>query len=179
MIYVFLANGFEECEALAPIDILRRAGFEVKTVGVSGKIAVGAHNIPVTCDILTNEINHNNIEAIILPGGMPGTTNLNNCPAVQAAIDYANNNNFLIGAICAAPLILGEKGLLNGKKATCYPGFEKHLLGAKVLDDGIVVHDNIITAKGAGVAFEFGFALVSYLKDDNAAENIKKQMKFI
>ena len=179
MIYVFLADGFEECEALAPIDILRRAGFELKTVGVTGKIAVGAHNVPVTCDISTDDVSFDNIEAIILPGGMPGTTNLNHCPAVQAAINYASTNGLLIGAICAAPLILGEKGLLNGKKATCYPGFEKHLLGATVLEDGVVTDGNIITAKGAGVAFDFGFALVSYLLGENTAENIKKQMKFI
>ena len=178
MIYVFLANGFEECEALAPIDILRRAGFDVKTVGVNGKTAVGAHNIPVMCDITTDEITFENLESVILPGGMPGTINLENDGTVQKAIDYANKNNLLIGAICAAPSILGHKGLLNGKKATCFPGFEKDLLGATVTTETVVRDGNIITAKGAGVAFDFGFKLLAYLKDENTANDLKIQMMF-
>ena len=178
MIYVFLANGFEECEALAPIDILKRAGFEVITVGVNGKTATGSHNIPVICDITTNEIKFENIEAIILPGGMPGTINLENDATVQKAIDYASANNLLIGAICAAPSILGHNGLLNGKNAICFPGFEKDLTGAAILNDFVVCDGNIITAKGAGVAFEFGFKLLSYLKDEQTANDLKKQMMF-
>lgn len=179
MIYVFLANGFEECEALAPVDILRRAGFSLKTVGVSGKTAIGAHTIPVVCDITTDEVVFEDIEAVILPGGMPGTTNLENDQTVQKAIDYANNNGLLIGAICAAPSILGHKGLLKGKNATCFPGFEKDLLGADIQNCGVIRDGNIITAKGAGVAFDFGFELLSYLKGEKAAEDMKKQMKFI
>ena len=178
MIYVFLANGFEECEALAPIDILRRAGFDVKTVGVNGKTAVGAHNIPVMCDITTDEITFENLESVILPGGMPGTINLEKDGTVQNAIDYANKNNLLIGAICAAPSILGHKGLLNGKKATCFPGFEKDLLGATVTTESVMRDGNIITAKGAGVAFDFGFELLAYLKDENTANDLKIQMMF-
>ena len=178
MIYVFLANGFEECEALAPIDILRRAGFDLKTVGVNGKTAIGSHNIPVICDITTNEITFENLEAIILPGGMPGTINIENDKTVQNAIDYANNNNLLIGAICAAPSILGHKGLLNGKNATCFPGFEKELIGAAIANRQVVRDENIITAKGAGAAFEFGFELLSYLEGEEEAEKLKKQMMF-
>ena len=178
MIYVFLANGFEECEALAPIDILRRAGFDVKTVGVNGKTAVGAHNIPVMCDITTDEITFENLESVILPGGMPGTINLEKDGTVQNAIDYANKNNLLIGAICAAPSILGHKGLLNGKKATCFPGFEKDLLGATVTTESVMRDGNIITAKGAGVAFDFGFELLAYLKDEKTANDLKIQMMF-
>ncbi len=178
MIYVFLANGFEECEALAPIDILRRADFDVKTVGVNGKIAIGSHNIPVVCDITTNEVTFENLEAVILPGGMPGTINLENNKIVQNAIDYANQNGLLIGAICAAPLILGHKGLLNGKKATCFPGFEKDLIGATLTNTSVVRDGNIITAKGAGVAFQFGFELLSYLKNEKTANDLKIQMMF-
>ena len=178
MIYVFLANGFEECEAIAPIDVLKRAGFDVITVGVNGKTAVGAHNIPVICDITTNEVTFENLEAIILPGGMPGTLNLENDNTVQKAIDYANKKHLLIGAICAAPSILGHKGLLNGKKATCFPGFEKDLLGAIVTNASVVSDDNIITAKGAGVALDFGFELLAYLKNENTADNLKIQMMF-
>ena len=173
MIYVFLANGFEECEALAPIDILRRAGFDVKTVGVNGKTTVGAHNIPVMCDITTDKITFENLESVILPGGMPGTINLENDETVQKAIDYANKNNLLIGAICAAPSILGHKGLLNGKKATCFPGFEKDLLGATLTTESVVRDGNIITAKGAGSASEFAFEIIKYLRDEKTAAHIK------
>ncbi|MBR5222852.1 MAG: DJ-1/PfpI family protein [Clostridia bacterium] len=179
MIYVFLANGFEECEALAPIDILRRAGFNLKTVGVGGKTVVGAHDIPIICDIETKDIVFENIEAIILPGGMPGTTNLENDETVQKAIDYANENNLLIGAICAAPLILGHKGILKGKKATCFNGFEDDLIGADVQNASVVRDGNIITAKGAGVAFEFGFELLTYLTNKENTEKLKNTMKFI
>ncbi|MBO5358534.1 MAG: DJ-1/PfpI family protein [Clostridia bacterium] len=178
MIYVFLANGFEECEALAPIDILKRAGFDVITVGVNGKTAVGAHNIPVVCDITTNEVILDGLQAVILPGGMPGTINLENDKTVQAAIDFASKNGLLIGAICAAPSILGHKGLLNNKKATCFPGFEKDLLGAEYIDTAVVRDGNIITAKGAGVAFQFGFELLAYLKDEKTANDLKIQMMF-
>lgn len=178
MIYVFLANGFEECEALAPIDILRRAGFEVITVGVNGKEIIGAHNIPIICDITTNEAGFEGLEAVILPGGMPGTINLENDKTVQDFIDFSNQNGLLIGAICAAPSILGHKGLLNGKKATCFPGFEKDLLGADATDASVVRDSNIITAKGAGVAFDFGFELLAYLKDEKTANDLKIKMMF-
>ena len=178
MIYAFLANGFEECEAIAPIDILRRAGFEVVTVGVNGKTAVGAHNIPIICDVTLDEIGCQNIEAIILPGGMPGTTNLENSKPVMDIIHYCYDNNILIAAICAAPSIIGKNNFLKHKKATCFPGFEKDLFGATVTNASVVSDDNIITAKGAGVAFQFGFELLSYLKGEEIAENLKKQMMF-
>lgn len=178
MIYVFLSHGFEECEAIAPIDILRRAGFEVATVGVSGKTAVGSHNIPIICDILPDEINYNNIEAIILPGGMPGTTNLENSKQVMDIIDYCYDNRILIAAICAAPSILGKNNFLKQKKATCFPGFEKYLKDAIVTEDTVVCDDNFITAKGAGVAFQFGFAILEYLTDSATAEGLKKTMIF-
>ncbi len=179
MIYVFLANGFEECEALCPIDILRRANFEVVTVGVGNKTVVGAHNIPIVCDIKTDDVAFENIEAVILPGGMPGTVNLENDATVQKVIDFANDNNVIIGAICAAPSILGHKGILKGKKATCFDGFEKDLIGADVQNTAVVTDGNIITAKGAGVAFQFGFELLSNLKNEKTTEELKYGMKFI
>ncbi len=178
MIYVFLADGFEECEAIAPVDILRRAGFEVKTVGVTGKTVIGSHNIPVVADITENEAVFEELDAIILPGGMPGTVNLENSEAVQKFIDFAAENNLVIGAICAAPSILGHKNLLNGKNATCFTGFEKDLFGANVLDIPCVSDGKIITAYGAGAAFEFGFALVSALTDKENAQNLRKQMRY-
>lgn len=173
MIPVFLANGFEEIEALATVDILRRAGVEVTTVGVGGKMPVGAHGIAVCADITENELNIEQIDGVVLPGGMPGTTNLEASDLVQKAIIYAAEHNLLLAAICAAPSILGHCGLLKNKKATCYPGFEKELLDAEVLCEGVVVDDNIITASGAGVAVDFALALVSYLGSNKMAEDIR------
>ena len=152
MIYVFLANGFEEVEALAPVDMLRRAKQEVTTVGVTGKIVTGSHHIPVTADITAEELQiGGDMDMIVLPGGMPGTLNEEASPVVQAAIDYCVANDRWIGAICAAPSILGHKGVLNGKTATCYTGFEKELTGAEIGSDGVIRDGKIITARGAGV----------------------------
>lgn len=178
MIYVFLAQGFEECEALAPIDILRRGGLEVKTVGIGSKTVTGAHDIPVVCDVTEEETTTQALEGVILPGGMPGTLNLEKNETVQRFIDYAAENNLLLGAICAAPSILGHKNLLDGKKATCFTGFEKELFGAEVIDIPVVADGNIITAYGAGAAFDFGFKLLSYLKGDSFALNLKTQMRY-
>ena len=179
MVYIFLAEGFEECEALAPLDIMRRANIEVKTVGINSKTVVGAHGIPVVCDLDANEITTENLKAVILPGGMPGTLNLEKSNTVQQIIDFAVNNNLLLGAICAAPSILGHKGLMKNRKATCYTGFEKDLLGAiSVSDQPVVCDDNIITAYGVGAAFDFGFAIIEYLIGKDKAKELKKQMRF-
>jgi len=179
MIYLFLANGFEECEALAPLDILRRAEIEIKTVGVNGEYITGSHNITVKADITCDDVVlDDSLSAIILPGGMPGTVNLENSESVQKAIDYAVENNILICAICAAPQILGHKNLLIGKKATCFPGFEKELFGAEYLKMPFVKDGNIITSCGVGAAFEFGFAILSTLKDNETAERLRKVMQF-
>lgn len=178
MFYLFLADGFEECEALVPLDILRRANIEVKTVGVCGNIIVGAHGISVNCDTITKDLKADNLEGIILPGGMPGTTNLEKDKIVQSFIDNCANNNLLICAICAAPSILGHKNLLNGKKATCFPGFENDLLGANIYNRPVVRDGNIITSYGAGAAFEFGFEILSAIKGKDFAENLQKQMKY-
>ena len=180
MIYLFLADGFEECESLAPLDILRRAGVEIKTVGIGKKYITGSHGIEVSADITENEVLLNeNLKGIILPGGMPGTLNLEKSEIVQKAIDFANNNDLLISAICAAPSILGHKGLLNGKKATCFTGFEDDLSGAEVVNTPVMADGNIITAYGAGAAFQFGFEILSYLAGTSTTENLKKQMRYI
>ncbi len=179
MIYLFLADGFEECEALAPLDILRRAEIEIKTVGIGKKYIKGSHNIEISADITENEIVlDENLKGVILPGGMPGTLNLEKSDAVQKAIDFAAANNLLISAICAAPSILGHKNILNGKKATCFTGFEDDLIGATVCDCPVVRDNNIITAYGAGAAFPFGFELLSYLKGEDTAKKLKKQMRY-
>ena len=133
MVYLFLADGFEEVEALCPLDLLRRAGAEVKTVGVTGKYVTGAHDISVAADILPEEmVLDRSLDMIVLPGGMPGTTNLDASGAVHEAIRYAHERGITIGAICAAPMIIGKLGYLSGRSAICYPGFEKYLVGANI-----------------------------------------------
>lgn len=173
MIPVFLANGFEEIEALATVDILRRAGVTVVTVGVGGKRIVGAHGIAVDADIEGSELVLDAIEGVVLPGGMPGTTNLEASDMVQTAVESACNRGLLVSAICAAPSILGHGGYLNGKKATCYPGFEQELADAIIINDGVVRDGNIITASGAGVAVDFALELVRYLVSDEVATAIR------
>ncbi len=163
MVYVFLADGFEEIEALATVDILRRAGFRVTTVGVNKNEIVGSHGIKVTTDIKTGEYAAIDLEAVVLPGGMPGTRNLVVNATVCNAAKQALKDGKLVAAICAAPSILGHMGLLRGRKATCYPGFEKELIGCDYQNSALVVDENIITAKGAGTVFEFAFAIVDRL----------------
>ena len=173
MIYFFLAEGFEEIEALCPIDLLRRAGLEVKTVGVGGKVIRGAHGIKVTADILDTEYNDKAPELIFLPGGMPGTLNLKASDTVQRAIKEALECDAYIAAICAAPMILGELGLLCGKEAVCYPGFEDKLLGAKISDKRTVRDGRIFTAKGMGAALDFGLMIVEELCGKESADSLR------
>lgn len=172
---MFLADGFEEVEALCPLDILRRAGLEVTTVGVGGKdIIVGAHSIEVHADIPDIMFRDAAPDMIILPGGMPGASNLDGSKIVDSALRAASRKGSFIAAICAAPFILGKRGLLNGKKAVCFPGFEDMLTGADTDSSLTVVRDgNIVTAKGMGAAFDFGLELVRCLKNDGTAEQIK------
>ncbi len=179
MVYVLLAKGFEEMEALAPVDVLRRGGVEVKTVGVTGKRVSGAHGISVNCDVTIDEVQTENLEAVVLPGGMPGTVNLEQNVGVQALVDFAANNKKIIGAICAAPSILGKKGLLQGKNAVCYTGFEKDLQGAHVLTLPAVRDGNIITAWGAGAAIDFGLLLLSAVtENEEIAKKTGRQMRY-
>lgn len=174
MIYVFIANGFEEIEALTVVDILRRAKLEVQTVGISSKTIIGAHGIKVFCDILSTELILNKeINMIVLPGGMPGTLNLEKSQNVQEAIEFCVINEIYIAAICAAPTILGNKGLLRGKKAVCFPGFEEQLLGAIITDNFIEQDGKIITAKGVGVAIDFSLMLVEVIIGSKKSEAIK------
>ena len=174
MVYIFLAEGFEEIEALAPLDLLRRAGVEVRTVGVGSRTVVGSHSIPVVADMLDTELRDDSPEMIILPGGMPGTLNLNASEIVHKAIRNAVDSGAYICAICAAPLILGRLGLLSGKEAICYPGFEDELVGAKISEKTVAVDGKIITAKGMGAAIDFGLTLVATLKGNEIAENLRK-----
>ena len=177
MVYVFLANGFEETEAIAPIDILRRSKADVRTVGVGGKTITGSHGIPVTADLTEDELTTDGLEAVILPGGMPGTLNLEASETVSKYVDYAAANGLLVCAICAAPSILGHKGLLDGKKATCFPGFEKDLHGAKVKALPAVADGNFITGKGAGAAVEFGLKISEALCGKATAQKVRESMQ--
>lgn len=178
MIYVFFADGFEEVEALTPVDYIRRAGVSVITVGIGDKIINGAHGIPVVCDSVIEDISVcEDIDGIILPGGMPGTLNLEKNEKVQEIIDFCAENDKMIAAICAAPSILGHKGLLNDKTAVCFPGFEDELNGAVVSDLFAVRDGNIITAKGAGAASEFSFEIISYLKGKSESDQIRKTVQ--
>lgn len=164
MIYAFLAQGFEETEAIAPIDLLRRCEKEVITVGIGDNIIKSSHGIPMVTDTEDKLIELNkDLEMIILPGGMPGTVNLEASEVVQKTIDYCVENDIFIGAICAAPSILGHKGLLKGKKAVCYTGYEQELAGAEVLDVPAVTDGKIVTARGAGAAIDFGLELIEAL----------------
>ncbi len=175
MVYIFLANGFETIEALAPVDILKRAGVEAVTVGVGGKVIVSAQNIPVTADITADKISlDDSLDMIVLPGGMPGTLNLEADSSVQAAIDCCVKNDKYIGAICAAPSILGHKGLLDGKEAICYPGFEKDLTGAVISEKYVVQDGKIITARGAGVCVDFGLKLAEVLTSVEKAQSVRE-----
>ncbi len=177
MVYVFLADGFEIIEALAPVDMMTRAGIDVRTVGVTGELVKASCGVTVKTDIVIDDFDFYGVEAIVLPGGMPGTLNLENNPAVQQAIDNSVNTNALICAICAAPSILGHKGLLSGKEAICFPGFEEALEGAVISDKFVVRDGNFITAKGAGVCIEFGLEIVKALKGAELAEKIRASIQ--
>ena len=177
MVYVFLADGFEETEAIAPIDILRRSGVTVKTVGVGAKKITSSHKITVEADLTEDELTTDGLEAVVLPGGMPGTLNLEASKTVQSYIDYADANDILLCAICAAPSVFRHKELLKGKKATCYPGFEKDLVGAQVTDLPAVADGNFITGKGAGAAIEFGLLISETLCGAETANKVRESMQ--
>lgn len=174
MIYMFLANGFEEIEALCPLDLLRRAGLEVTTVGIGGDVIRGSHGITVHADIPEGMFADAAPDMVILPGGMPGAKHLDESRTVAAALKAAARRGAYIAAICAAPMVPGHLGLLEGKEAICYPGFEKELTGARISDKRVVRDGNVITAAGMGVALEFGLALVEVLKGKETAEGLRR-----
>ena len=165
MVIILLADGFEELEALSPLDILLRAGVEAKTVGMNGKTVTGTHGIKVIADMLPDDVKLEKVEAVILPGGMPGAINLDKHPFTDVVIDKLINRGGRLAAICAAPLILGRRGLLRGKVATCFPGFENELTDAKVCDAPVVTDGNVTTAKSFEYAFAFGKELERLIKE--------------
>ena len=170
---VFLANGFEEMEALGTVDILRRGGIKVTTVSITANpVVTGAHNVPVTADTTLEKVNLTDADALVLPGGMPGASNLNEAEAVKEALLQQYRNSKIVAAICAAPMVLGGLGLLKGRNATCYPGFEPKLIGANVTGEAVEVSDNVITGKGPGLVINFGLALVAAIKNEAVAEEV-------
>ncbi|HCA30916.1 MAG TPA: DJ-1 family protein [Ruminococcaceae bacterium] len=179
MIAVFLAMGFEEIEALAVVDILRRAELDVVTIGVGGRTVRGSHGIVVAADIEDTQASLEGLEAVVLPGGMPGTLNLEHSEVVQKFLDVAIKKELPICAICAAPSILGHRGLLAGRKAVCFPGYEDELTDAEITNSSVVVDGPFITARGAGVAIEFALRIVAEIASKERAEKIKASMQCV
>ena len=177
MVLVFLANGFEEIEALATVDILRRAELNVTTVGIGGRLIRGAHGITVVADVEETAFSMAGVDTIVLPGGLPGTLNLEKSDVVQSVIDYAVEHDLVIGAICAAPSILGHKGLLSGKRAICFPGYEQELVGATIADEVAVADGKFVTGKGAGSAVAFALKLVEQLTTEQDAKRLEASLQ--
>ena len=178
MIYCFLANGFEEIEALTPVDLCRRAGMEVTCVSINDTVEVtGARGISVNADITLKDADFDSADMLILPGGMPGTINLSNCEALATELKkFAAEKK--VAAICAAPSVLGGLGILNGKTATCYPGFEEKLLGANATTNKVEVDGNVITSRGVGTAIDFALAIITMLVDADKAAQISKSIMY-
>ena len=176
MIYEFFADGFEELEAIAPLDLLRRAGIAVQSVGVGGRTVTGRGGIAVTCDITVDEIDMASIGGVILPGG-PGYTKLGESAAVMACVGAAAQRGKLLAAICAAPSILGRGGYLKGRRACCYPGYEKDLLGAEIVFTPAVRDGSVITSRGAGTSMIFALMLVAHLTSPAKAAEIASQIQ--
>ncbi|MCH5198196.1 MAG: DJ-1/PfpI family protein [Oscillospiraceae bacterium] len=178
MLYMFLADGFEETEAIAPYDMIKRAGISIATVGIGSGSITGTKGITLKTDLTENEIDLSLCEGVILPGGMPGTENLYESETVRNCVDFCAENGLLIAAICAAPSVLGRMGLLKNKTAVCYPGFEDKLEGAIGCSKGAVCDGNIITAKGAGCVFPFSYEIIKYLASGSAAQKVLDQVQY-
>ena len=169
MIILILNDGFEEVEALTPLDILRREGYDIRSVGLIGKVVVGTHKIPVSCDMTADEVKADAVTAVILPGGMPGTTGLDGSAFVTDILRTVYEKGGRLAAICAAPSVLGHRGYLQGKEAVCFPGFEKHLTGAVLSERPVVTDGRITTAKDVYHAMDFSKELARVLKEDERA----------
>ncbi len=178
MVYLFLSDGFEEIEAITVVDILRRANIKVKIVAIKQKENTGAHGVKIIADEIIDNISFDDIEMVILPGGMPGTLNLQKSEKLQNLIKHCIKANKKIAAICAAPIILGLNGYLKNKNVTCYPGFEDKLTCANVIKTPYITDKNITTANGPGSAAKFALEIVKILKGENLSKNIKSEMLF-
>jgi len=179
-VYEFLANGFEEIEALAPVDILRRGGVEVVTVSVNGTQYVeSSHGVTVKADAMFEDVDLKDADMLLLPGGLPGSTNLRDHAGVCDALLKQAERNGRIGAICAAPMVLGKLGLLRGKRATCSPGFEKYLDGADYTADLFTTDGNIITGEGPAATLPYAYEILSFFAPKEVVDKLKHGMTFM
>lgn len=176
-VFIFMANGTEEIEALTVVDLLRRAGISISTVSVNNaEYITGSHGITVKTDMGIDDVIWDDACMLVLPGGMPGTNKLMDCEILCEKLKEFSEEGRYVAAICAAPSILGVNGLLEGKKATCYPGFEEKLLGAEYVEEPVVKDGNTITSRGLGTAIEFSAAIISAVADEETAENILEKV---
>lgn len=174
MVYLLLEHGFEMCEALAPVDVLRRSGVDIATVGVSDITVTSSHGVPVTADKGLSEVLLSDMEMLIIPGGQPGVDNLWDNDAVKALVQEAYAEGIKISAICAAPIILARLGILDNRKSVCYPSCRDELSRAKFCENlGVVKDGNIITGRAAGDAYDFAFEILRTLRDDDEAAKVK------
>lgn len=176
MVYVLLGTGFEETEAIAPIDLLRRAGAEVCTVGIQGKLIHGSHGIGVEADITIDQLDLSDLEMIVLPGGLGGVQSIKGCQAALDAVRHAYAQDKFVAAICAGPTVLAQLGITDGKEAVCYPGCEEDMGSARMVTAPCVRSGKVITGTSAGCAVPFGLALIAALKGQEEADRIAKQI---
>ncbi len=174
---IFMADGCEEIEGLTVVDMLRRVNLEIVMISINGTTSVtGSHGITFEADTVFEDVNFDEFDAVVLPGGIPGTPNLGAHEGVNRIIREFAKKGKLVSAICAAPSVLGAAGLLEGKKATSYPGFEDKLTGAATSEDAVITDGNIITSRGMGTAIDFSLAIISYLKDAETAAELSKKI---
>ena len=177
MVYMLLGTGFEETEAVAPLDLMRRAGIDVLTVGLNGKTVYGSHNIGIEADITADQMDLTELEMIVLPGGLGGVASIRSCPEAMDAVRFAYENGKFCAAICAGPTILAQLGITDGKNTTCYPGCEEQMGNANTIAGASAVQDGkIITGTSAGCAIPFGLKLIAALKGEEIAGKIEKQI---
>ena len=176
MVYMLLGTGFEETEAIAPLDLLRRAGVEILTVGLNGKVIRGSHGICVEADIEISQLDLTNLEMIILPGGLGGVASIRACKEAMEAVRFAWENGKYTAAICAGPTVLADLGITDGKNATCYPGCEGQMGSANMVNAAAVTDGKLITGTSAGCAIPFGLALIAALKGQEEADRIAQQI---
>lgn len=177
MVYVMLGTGFEEIEALTPVDLLRRAGIDVLTVGINGKVVSGGHGIGVETDISLEQMDLTDMDMIVLPGGLGGVASIRGSREAMDAVKFAHENDRFVAAICAGPTVLADLGVTDGKKATCYPGCEDGMGSAVMAENAAVIRDGkVITGTSAGCAIPFALELIAALKDTEAAERVRSQI---
>ena len=176
MVYMLLGTGFEETEAIAPLDLLRRAGVDVMTVGVSGKTVYGSHNIGIEADILPDQMDLSKMEMIVLPGGLGGVASVRASRQAMDALRYGWDNGKFVAAICAGPTVLADLGITDGKNATCYPGCESGMGSANMVACAAIRDGRLITGASAGCAIPFGLKLVETLKGKDEADRIATQI---